>query len=372
MRQGAMFENDQSSEIGDTLHALKRRFYLWAVACGLAAILLSWILQAANATITLYSQITFPILTAICLGLLIGLWKRSVPLAWVELTLFTAIALALLGRLYDILYITGRAVDPDRQIAFTELLYRIPFVYVLAFLMFESRRRLLLGSLVFFAASAILGLTYGFQELRSRSDATDIYLLSRFFLANAGYIILLLVSVRLNEQYVRARTLAESMTRLAYTDPLVPIANRRELELTIAREIQRATRHHQPLSIILFDLDHFKKVNDRYGHDAGDRMLIGVCQDVRRIVRLPDILGRWGGEEFLIVAPQTDLTQAMQIAERARQAIADHAHEHMGPITASFGVAEYHPDESAQNWLKRVDAALYAAKAAGRNRSVMA
>ena len=141
----------------------------------------------------------------------------------------------------------------------------------------------------------------------------------------------------------------------------------RELDKTIAREINRATRHRQPLALIMFDLDNFKEVNDTYGHDAGDTVLKEVARIVRGLVRSPDLLGRWGGEEFLIVAPQTDSAQARGLAERLQQAIAAHPFERVGSITASFGVAEYRPPESADTWLKRADEALYSAKQDGRN-----
>jgi diguanylate cyclase (GGDEF)-like protein len=151
----------------------------------------------------------------------------------------------------------------------------------------------------------------------------DLYVLGRFYLANAAYIVLLIVSVRLNEQYIRARTLAEMMTRLAHTDTLIQIPNRRELDETIAREVNRAKRHHQPLSVIMFDLDHFKQVNDTYGHDVGDAVLKASARVVRGLLRSSDVLGRWGGEEFLVVAPQTDCVQARSLAERLRQAVAN-------------------------------------------------
>jgi diguanylate cyclase (GGDEF)-like protein len=199
----------------------------------------------------------------------------------------------------------------------------------------------------------------------------DLYVLGRFYLANAAYIVLLIVSVRLNEQYIRARTLAETMTRLAHTDTLIQIPNRRELDETIAREVNRAKRHHQPLSVIMFDLDHFKQVNDTYGHDVGDAVLKASARVVRGLLRSPDVLERWGGEEFLVVAPQTDCVQARSLAERLRQAVANCPIEYVGNITASFGVAEYRPQESPEAWLKHADEALYVAKQGGRNRVAM-
>jgi hypothetical protein len=145
---------------------------------------------------------------------------------------------------------------------------------VLAFLIFESRRHLLIAVLLFFLGSVAVGLLHTIPELLLHGDSADVFLLGRFYLANAVYIILLTVGARLNEQYIRTHTWAETMTRLAHTDTLVGIANRRELEVTIVREMDRAKRHSQPLSVVLFDLDHFKHINDNYGHTAGDNVLI--------------------------------------------------------------------------------------------------
>ncbi len=361
-------QNTTPTETVETLHVLKRRIYFWAVTAGLLAILTAWIPKALAGTATSYERAIFPATTALCLGLLVVLWRTPLALVWVEFSLFAGMALSLLGRLVEILFTPETALDPDHLAGFSDLLYWFPLVYVLAFLIFESRRRLLVGSLLFFAATLALGLTHSIREWLSHQVTSDLYLLSRFYLANAAYIILLMVSVRLNEQYIRARTLAEAMTRLAHTDALIGIANRRELDGAIAREVNRAARHGQPLTAILFDLDHFKQVNDTYGHEAGDIVLKEAARVVRSLLRVPDVLGRWGGEEFLVVAPQTDSAQAGELAERLRQAIASHPLQRVGSITASFGVAKYHPQEPPQAWLNRADEALYAAKQGGRNR----
>ena len=367
-----MDKNNKPTESVESLRALKRRIFFGVLVAGLLTILIDWIPKGLDGTLTSYERVIFPISTALCLGLLIALWRTRVPLVWIEWTLFIATTLALLVSLFEVLFKADTALDPNHLGAFSDLLYWFPLVYVLAFFIFESHRGLLVGSLVFFAVSLILGMTDGILDWRSKGDMAELYLLGRFYLANAAYIVLLTVSVRLNEQYVRVRTLAETMTYLAHTDTLIEIANRRELNQTIAREINLATRHSQPLAVIMFDLDHFKQVNDTYGHDTGDTMLKEIARIVRGLVRSPDLLGRWGGEEFLIVAPQTDSAQARGLAERLRLAIAAHAFEQIGSITASFGVAEYGPPESPEDWLKRADQALYAAKQGGRNQVAMA
>jgi diguanylate cyclase (GGDEF)-like protein len=354
----------------ESLYALKRRIYLWAMAAGLLAQLLSWIPKALDGTISPYERIIFPVITVLCVALLIAIWLTQRAVLWAELSLFAIMTTSMLGRLWEILQSPITASAPDHLAALADLLYWFPLVYVLAFLIFDNRRQLLIGSLLFFITSVAVGLGHTIPQML-RGDTADIQVLSRFYLANAAYIILLMVGARLNEQYVRARTLAETMTRLAHTDSLVQIANRRELEDTMAREIKQAARYFQSLSVVLFDLDHFKHVNDNYGHEAGDDVLKEIALVAQGVLRLSDQLGRWGGEEFLVVASQTNASQACRAAERLRIAIAHHQFEKVGNITASFGVTEYRAGELPQTWLKRVDEAMYAAKQAGRNCVVM-
>ena len=363
-----MRNKNKPEETVESLRALKRRIYLWALIAGLLAILLGWLPKAIAGTTTSYEQVIFPATAALCLGLFIALWRTPAALVLVEISGFVATALGVLSRFFEVLFTPENPLDPNHSAAFSDLLYWFPLVYILAFLMFERRRSLLVGSIVFFGLCLIFGLTHIILEWGSHVEVPEVYLLGRFYLVNFAYIILLMLGARLNEQYVRVRTIAETMTHLAHTDALIPIANRRELDKTIAHEIKRAARYNQPLSVIMYDLDQFKQVNDKYGHDAGDYVLKETAQVAQGHLRLTDLLGRWGGEEFLIVAPQTDSIQARGLAERLRQAIADSSLEHVGRLTASFGVAEYRPQESAEAWLKRADKALYAAKQAGRNK----
>ena len=357
-----MHENNKPTESVEALRALERRIYLWVLIVGLFILLTGLAFKTYAGTATTFDRDFFPILAALCLGLFIVLWRNWVSLVWIELSLFAITALSLLGKFYE----PETALNPNHLAAFSDLLYWVPLVYILAFL-FRSPRRLLVSSLVFFAATVILGLMYSIMEWQSSGDVAGLYPLGRFYLANAAYIVLVIVSVHLDEHYVRVRTLAETMTHLAHTDSLIQIANRRELDETIIRESNRATRHRQPLAIIMFDLDDFKRVNDTYGHAAGDYVLKEVARTVRRLLRIPDLLGRWGGEEFLIITPQTDSAQARGLAERLRQAIAAHPLEHVGRITASFGVAEYRLQESPEDWLKRADDVLYSSKQGGKN-----
>ncbi|MDJ0741040.1 MAG: GGDEF domain-containing protein [Gammaproteobacteria bacterium] len=155
------------------------------------------------------------------------------------------------------------------------------------------------------------------------------------------------------------------LRELATTDYLTGAVNRRRLVEILDEQIGQCERYGQPLSLILLDLDRFKQLNDTHGHDAGDQQLVRVARLVQTRVRQTDCFARLGGEEFVVLTPQTDAAAAGAIAEKLRQALDD---ERTRPVvTASFGVVEYRPGETRTSLLKRADAALYQAKARGRN-----
>ncbi|MFA9460175.1 sensor domain-containing diguanylate cyclase [Thiohalorhabdus sp. Cl-TMA] len=164
------------------------------------------------------------------------------------------------------------------------------------------------------------------------------------------------------------RHLEEELTRLATTDLLTGIANRMQFEQDLAREVGKAERYGRPLTLIMFDVDHFKRVNDSHGHESGDRVLQEVVAVAGTRLRDVDILARWGGEEFMVLAPETGERGGFELAERIRQTVAEHAFPIPEQIvTASFGVAAYESGEGEGTFLRRVDEALYRAKAEGRD-----
>ncbi|CAA7625074.1 Diguanylate cyclase with hemerythrin-like metal-binding domain-containing protein [Magnetospirillum sp. SS-4] len=178
----------------------------------------------------------------------------------------------------------------------------------------------------------------------------------------------------LNQELAAANTrlasVQQELERLAMRDTLTGAWNRRYLSEIAQQEILRLDRYGHPVSVIFIDLDHFKAINDSHGHAVGDIVIQGFCDIARRCMRITDMLGRWGGEEFVIIMPNSGLMIASLLAERIRAAMAAHSFPQAGGVTASFGVAECRRDESWETWLERADAALYAAKKAGRNRVV--
>lgn len=163
------------------------------------------------------------------------------------------------------------------------------------------------------------------------------------------------------------KRLEENLRRLAITDPLTGAFNRRYLLQVMETETSRARRYARPLSLIMFDIDHFKRINDTFGHERGDAVLEGIAVLVRQRLRHSDIFVRWGGEEFMILATETALPKAVTLAETLQVGLRQSVFPGLGPVTASFGVAEYRPEETVDQWLKRVDDLVYQVKREGRD-----
>ena len=180
-----------------------------------------------------------------------------------------------------------------------------------------------------------------------------------------------MVLLRDVEQSARNLVLVDKLTELLTHDQLTGACSRRHVFGFLDSLVANRARHGTPATLIMFDLDHFKHINDTYGHPTGDRALKEAVRVVHAELRTGDMLGRVGGEEFLVVLPLTDFTAAAPLAERLRQVLAA-ASIQDGSATihlpASFGVAELKAAESSAEWFRRVDGALYAAKAKGRNR----
>lgn len=177
---------------------------------------------------------------------------------------------------------------------------------------------------------------------------------------------------RLLERLVDEKTSALSaalgeIRQLAVTDKLTGLCNRARTDELLEQELHRAQRTRQAFAAILVDIDHFKAINDHYGHLTGDRALSAFAQRMTERLRQTDFAGRWGGEEFLILCPATNLAGAMYLAQDIRQRVQDKPFGEIGNLTASFGVAAFVLNDTPHALMARVDDALYRAKRSGRN-----
>jgi diguanylate cyclase len=173
--------------------------------------------------------------------------------------------------------------------------------------------------------------------------------------------------------YERSRSEAYAeLERLSETDKLTGIYNRSHLDDVLQQEITRHHRNGQPLTVVLCDIDHFKQINDKYGHLTGDIILQQLAQLLKGNMRGTDFCGRWGGEEFLIICPDTPATAATAIISKLQQSIREADMAEQIRLTLSFGIAMLQPGESADDQLRRADNALYEAKRLGRDRMILA
>lgn len=163
------------------------------------------------------------------------------------------------------------------------------------------------------------------------------------------------------------RRFEDELNRLAVTDPLTGVWNRRQGENLFSADLSEARRYGPALSLLMIDIDHFKAINDRFGHQAGDYVLIDMTRRISANLRSSDALARWGGEEFVVVMRHCTIADAIPLAEKIRALIADTPFVDVGTVTVSIGAAELQPDDDLSSWLHRADRAMYDAKAAGRN-----
>ena len=195
-----------------------------------------------------------------------------------------------------------------------------------------------------------------------------IYIL-RIDVTAPSFVIPLITGLLFGLMLSHIRVLSDKLSTMAYTDSLTHIYNRLHFAHFLDAEIDKVKRYGGTFSIIFFDLDHFKEVNDNFGHLAGDKVLEKITEIVSGANRSADIFARYGGEEFIILTPETELSGAMIHAERLRNDIEKFEFQGVGHVTSSFGVTEFNAEkDDVASLFERADVALYMAKENGRNR----
>lgn len=320
---------------------------------------------AKNATV-------FPFFAAVSLALYL-LQRRSpqhfTRWAWLTFGVFCAY---LVGDLAFYLFWFSRVTTADIRVIILALLPWIPVMNPLAFVILPSRHAVR-ASAVYSAVQAVLVGVF----LLTRHGAPDPILTSaltqQFVLVPVMYIVLLRYTASVAEAFAEARVASHRFEELALTDELTELPNRRATRHALVKAMSHHRRSVLGVGVVIIDIDHFKRVNDRYGHEVGDVALKHVARVLAEVTRKSETVGRWGGEEFLVVLSSKPPI-AMEIAvERIRAAVAN-APLKDPPLkmTVSLGAALAGPEETIESMLQRADAALYEAKAAGRDRAVVA
>ena len=256
------------------------------------------------------------------------------------------------------------ALDDQSIYPLASTLQWLPIIYVTAFL-FLSKRLAMVSSLVIFGLLVILlGITY--SPLIKTDNIELNALMFNMVLAHCMYIVSLFSVMRLRLRSSLQQIRQQELEKQANLDSLLGIANRRYLQ----KLMDRFAAEKHPISILLIDVDHFKSVNDTYGHSAGDDVLKTMVRCFRESLRPVDIIGRWGGEEFLVLADCTEDENAMSLAQRIRQQVQQQSFQPLENITVSIGIAEYSGQGEIENTFNQADKALYRAKESGRNQVV--
>lgn len=331
---------------------------------GVLGIALIWWLEVATAHITPWDRWAYP-------AMLLEFGASAAVLTWVPRG-------AVAARLATVATFNGYLVLSMLMGLFSSMapvslyqnvtnLYWLPLGYGTAFV-FLSKRMALQLSLLMYASTfgPVLWCLYlGSVPAGWPADLPDI--LKNVAVAQPVYVVLLLAISHLRQSVRQTRAHALAMEQVAHTDQLTGLPNRRGLAEHLAVGTALAQREVQSLSVMLIDVDHFKQVNDNHGHAVGDAVLVALTQLLTPLLRSSDRIGRWGGEEFLVVVPATRLRTATDLAERLRKAVATHRFPQDLKLTISVGVAECGMNDTVERLLVRADTALYAAKQGGRN-----
>ncbi|MCK9373308.1 MAG: diguanylate cyclase [Sulfuricurvum sp.] len=243
---------------------------------------------------------------------------------------------------------------------------RYPIEYLILFPLIWASIRLQYGiNLIFLtivSVLAILGTASGYSQFSIEGDHRLSLIMLQIFIFTVTFAILMMTAQR-----CYTLRLLQEKEQLTLIDPLTQVGNRRYFTEEFTKELEKSARYNHPISLIMFDIDHFKAINDSLGHHAGDSVLRELSTLIHSQLRASDYLARWGGEEFTIILPATTLLNAVATAEKLRTAIETYPFHIQRQVTCSFGVIQCDGD-SIDSGLDRVDGKLYEAKASGRNR----
>lgn len=355
---------EQTSDEPDSLMERRRKVHLIVLPIGIASIVISRLLEDADDP---FESILLPIICVwLTISFLVAFFaKEGRSVRFVEVFTHTGIGVFFLAKFFLVLHVRYPNVDIASE--FLESSVWVLSVFMIAFLIYDTRQGFF-WSIGYYTTYLGLGLLRFVTEVLAGNRIAQLEVLIQYYLSTGAFIVLLFAFGRIKAQYLQADLESKALQQLAYTDFLTELPNRRHMTQRLTEEMERSRRYARTFAIILFDLDRFKGVNDEYGHNVGDEVLQAMATLVEQNVRSVDCVGRWGGEEFLIVAPEATLDQATEQAERLRTLLAANRHETAGTVTASFGVSSYTPDDTVHDLLRRADAALYRAKVDGRNR----
>ncbi len=358
---------------GQRWESTKRSIYLWCLAVAAPTVpVVMWLRWEEEPLL----RATYGLLTVVLLALFLGLLTRQLSAAFAERTVVTVVPLLWIVRMFAVLYL-----QPDLAVAAAAVNQSIGpgfvILAIVAFLALPARQGLLLsGGLVLTCLVLVLPRVTG--EFLRVGVSLEVIGLLRVGVTTAVSVALLFALATLKEHLAREQAHAELNANLARTDQLTGLANRRAIVERLRAQLALADRHGRPVSLAVVDIDHFKSINDRAGHLAGDEVLRGVAEVMVEILRDSDVVGRWGGDELIVILPETSAEAGAATMQRVldrvrREVVIATAPGHLAgdgperPVTLSVGVAQRGPEEGQDRLISRADRALYRAKQGGRD-----
>lgn len=333
---------------------------LVVIAAALLATLIGWFVQGVRAPVSPNLSAVMAVTTAVLSVLLIAAWTKLLPQRVLELCclLYTVgICVACMAlRMYSQKFGAG--------IQITSLYLWIPLVYVFAFMLTSHKTGLML-SLAILALFVVVSLPYLVFHL----DGVYANLTVQLHLLSAIMITMLYFFSSYQHRLRLAQETVGELAHLSNTDELTELPNRRHMAMMIDAELARLAQGGQPFALMLFDIDHFKAINDRSGHGAGDAVLVAVAAHGVEVIHGLGTLGRWGGDEFLALVRGANREDAVRMGDALCAYVASSTIADDRPVTISCGVTIAKRDDTINSMLQRADAALYAAKRDGRNRA---
>lgn len=349
----------------DQVQDIKRLIFLIITPIVILCLPILWVITRYSGEISRLDLYAVPTLTLLLLVLFIAYWAKAIPIRFFERSIYALVFVYFAIKTYtvfDSAIFLGSSIDSN-------FLMWIPFLYLLGFILLDIRNALL-SSMIFLMLTLLYGIFIPVHSNLIGASRHNSILLIELYLSGLFYIIILYFVSRQREHYISYQVLAEIMSTLAMTDSLTQVDNRRRLEKYIQEEVNRAARHKLPLTVMMFDIDNFKKINDRFGHASGDLVLVKIARLIRDSLRSSDHFGRWGGDEFLCIATNTNEATAVQLAERLRGIIEQAQILDHSQVTCSFGVTRYHRNDTLDTLMRRADLGLFQAKKNGCNQVV--
>ena len=340
------------------LYGLKRRIYLALLPLVAVVGLVSWAITDFGRDEDLVGKLIvsgFSLWMAL-LTVLLLLSRRS--FRWVELGMYWgAVGLFVVNLYRNLGQLNETGIwQPDLWMG---------IMFLAAHFIFAPRAALQV-SIALFVAYGLVGLWVLVPQAMAGKTLDQITIL-HIYASQLGYLLMTRLLVGIKEHLAQTRLEATRFYQMAHTDPLTGVDNRRSLMDMLKAALERKSSH-EPVSLILLDLDNFKQINDRYGHEIGDRVLVHVASLLQQNLRQADQVGRWGGEEFVLLLPNTVQGEAQGLAERMQRVLMENPLENLRPISASFGVATAVLGDTPDTLVSKADTAMYASKQAGGNR----